>query len=339
MKRETRTLKCDFDPQAATRRDLVPAPVRFAEESSPASSIEPMRELQPYTALRPNADDQTVKYALMQGGSAPGHEAGERPSDVPAELRSGTRVTPTATLPPAPMPGTHSTTPPASHVQAKVPPAPANARIPTPLPANARIPTPLPANARIATPLPSNARIRTPLPANARIATPLPANARIATPLPRDARYASSSISFAPPPRPVPESSLPPPRAAAATRGPSLLLTLLVAGMTIAAAAFVGASLGDGSLQRWWARSFADAPKSAPAVTASPARSVPASPAATVRPRDVTPAEPPASSAVDSSAPAVRFQDLPPSEPTSEAEAPEPPVAPVLKRPRMPHRH
>ncbi len=319
MKRDTRPLRYDSDPHGVTRRDIVPAPVRFAEESSPASSTGPVRELQPYPALRPHADEATVKYALIQDASAPPYAEGERPSDVPPELRSGTRVTPTSTLPPTTALRAPSTTPPASHVKTKAP---------------------LPSNARIVTPLPSNARIVTP-PPHTRIVTPLPSNARIVTPLPRsEDRYATASVSFAPPAKPIsvaPPASAPhvPARQPAPLRGPSPLGTAVIALITIVVAARLGASLGDGSLQRLWTRSFAETPKPALAPVPNPVRTTPVSAALAppLRPQITSAVPRSAPVPAASSAPAVRFEDLP-AEPTSEAETPATPVASPRVHPR-----
>jgi hypothetical protein len=315
MKRDTRPLRCDNDPHGVTRRDIIPAPIRFGEESSPASSSGPIRELQPYSALRPNADDATVKYALVQDASAPHYAEGERPSDVPPELRSGTRVTPTSTLPPKAALRAPSTTPPASHVKAKAPQP------------NARISTPLPSKARIGAPLPSNARIGTPLPSNARISTPLPSNARIITPLPRsDGHYTTPSVSFAPAPKPIsiaPSASAPPAsrHRPPPLRGPSLLGTVSIALITIVFAAILGASLGNGSMPRLWTRFFAEAPQPALAPAANPLRTpaVSAPRAPSLHPQVAAPAPSSASAPAAPSTPAVRFEDLP-AEPTSEVE-------------------
>jgi len=330
MKRDTRSLRYDSDPQGVTRRDVVPAPIRFAEESSPASSAGPMRELRPYPGLRPHADEPTVNYGRVQDLSAPPQQGdGERPSDVPAELRSGTRVTPTSTLPPTAAVAAPSTTPPASHVKAKAPHP------------NARIATPLPSNARIATPRPSNARIATPLPSNARIATPLPSNARIATPLPRsEGRYATASVSFAPPPKPISAESpafAPPASARTPPRAPSLLGTVSIALITIVLAAIVGATLGDGSLQQLWSRSFGAARQAPPAAAANPAPTAPvALPAApAVRPHAVAPAQSSPPVPAEPSAPALRFEDLP----AEQAPAVDPPAPPVVSPRLHPRAH
>lgn len=308
MKRETRPRRYDGDAQGATRRDTVPAAVRFSEDSSPASSAGPARELQRYPALRPHADEATVKYSLMQDGSAaPGREDGDRASDLPPEFRSGTRVTPTS-------PRAPSTTPPASHVKSKAPQA------------SERLKTSLPSNARITTPLPSNARIRTPLPSSARITTPLPRS---------EGHYATPSVSFAPPPKPIsvaPTASAP---LASARRPPvpsgaKLLGTVVIALVTIVLAAVIGATLGDGSLQRLCARLFSEAPKSAPALTPNATRAPPASPRLAPSPRVVAPApQRSPSGPATSSAPSVRFEDLAPeAEPEPAAD---PSVAPAVR--------
>lgn len=288
MKREPRFRRCDNDPQAITRPDIACAPIPLPEESGPASSIEPMRELLPYTAPRPHSDDATVKYALVQGASTvtPRHD-GERPSDVPAEHRSGTRSTPTSTLPP-PAPALPPTRPPASGVQAKAPAPPKNAALATPLPGRAE---------------------------------------RIITP----------SISFAPPPQPLQEL-LPPVAAQSVARreGPSTWRVVLLLAVTSIAAAAVGASLGDGSLQRLWARWFGAAPN--PALVPSHASEPAAAPSAraTATPLRVTPpAERPAPAVAPSAPAAVRFQDLP-AEPTTADDAPAVPA--VRKHPRVPRR-
>lgn len=304
MKRETRSLRYDNDPQEVTRRDLAPAPLRFGEQSSPASSLEPLRELKPYPALRPHADDATVKYALVQDASRSRRDDGERPSDLPSEFRSGTRVTPTSTLPPT-LSSTASTTPPASHVQARAP-------------------------------VPPNARIPTPLPANARITTPLPANARIATPLPRsDQRYATSSVSFAPPPKPLSTSLPAAPHRAAPAPGPSMLGLSGIALLTIILAAFVGATLGDGAAERLWARFSGDVPKPAPAAVAPQTRTAAPSPAPAATTRSQASVEHAAPAATLSSPPAVRFEDLPSAEPATNVDVP----AALARKPMRPTRH
>ncbi len=102
MKRESRPLEYENDPQALTRPDIVPAA---------------LRELAPYRELRPHSDEQTVKYALVQGVST-------------------------------------VSAPPASGVQEKV--APRNEAVATPLPKRVeRFSTPLPKRVeRFSTPLP-----------------------------------------------------------------------------------------------------------------------------------------------------------------------------------------
>jgi hypothetical protein len=299
MKRDTRPLRCDNDPHGVTRRDIIPAPIRFGEESSPASSSGPIRELQPYSALRPNADDATVKYALVQDASAPHYAEGERPSDVPPELRSGTRVTPTSTLPPKAALRAPSTTPPASHVKAKAPQP----------------------NARISTPLPSNARIITPLPrSDGHYTTPSVSFA----PAPKPISIAPSASA------PPASRHRPPP-----LRGPSLLGTVSIALITIVFAAILGASLGNGSMPRLWTRFFAEAPQPALAPAANPLRTpaVSAPRAPSLHPQVAAPAPSSASAPAAPSTPAVRFEDLP-AEPTSEVETPAAPLGAPRVHPR-----
>jgi hypothetical protein len=165
--------------------------------------------------------------------------------------------------------------------------------------------------------------------------SPPPRSAAIATPLPKRAdRSSTPSVSFAPPPKPIPESSPVPLRVTRRQRGPSALRVVLILLATTLVAAAVGASLGDGSLQRLSARWLAEVRSRS---VAPPARSG-ASPAA--------PAPRVSASAEHSAAPAastpraltVRFQDLPVGE-QAPVDAGSPLPAAPRKHARGPRRH
>ncbi|HTQ06470.1 MAG TPA: hypothetical protein VMI54_21570 [Polyangiaceae bacterium] len=281
-----------------TRPDIVPAPLRFAEESAPASSIEPMRELKPYPALRPHADDATVKYALMQGVS---------------------------TVPP---PRAQSTVPPASHTQRKTPTA-TSAPIRTPLPRPAE---------RLATPLPHGApRLTTPLPKGAEhLATPLPRTTeRFSTP---SVSFLSPPrpVPDLPPPSRRPAGRRQGP--STLTVGLILLVTTVVAaaaGASLgdrsverATTRWFGGSPKPVAAPP--AKAIPPAPVSMPTITAplATAAGTQAVPRASA---------PPVSAALAPSerSPAVRFEDLPPAEQAPSAQAPS---TPVRKRPNAPRR-